>query len=93
MIKSIAHKGLRHFAETGNPSKLPVQGAAQNRLGRMLRALDAAVVPEDMNLPGFHFHELGGGRKGTFSLRVTGNWRLTFRWDAGAIDLDLEDCH
>tara|TARA_R110002012_G_scaffold125717_1_gene277328 strand:- start:356 stop:637 length:282 start_codon:yes stop_codon:yes gene_type:complete len=93
MIKSIAHKGLRQFAMTGNPAKLPVQGAAQNRVGRLLRALDAAGVPEDMNLPGFYFHELGGGRKGTFSIRVTGNWRLTFRWDAGAIELDLEDYH
>ena len=58
----------------------------------MLRALDAAGRPEDANLPGFHFHRLQGAPR--WSIRVTGNWRITFAWDrADAIDVDLEDYH
>ncbi|MEP3114145.1 type II toxin-antitoxin system RelE/ParE family toxin [Nisaea sp.] len=73
MIKSITHKGLKQFAATGNSAKLPVQGAAHKRLGRLLQTLNAADQPEDLNLPGFYFHELTGDRKGTYSVRVTGN--------------------
>ena len=93
MIKSIAHKGLKQFAATGKGAKLPVQGAAQIRLVQMLQTLNAASQPEDMNLPGFHFHELTGNRRGTYSVRITGNWRLTFEWDAGAANVKLEDYH
>jgi proteic killer suppression protein len=58
----------------------------------MLRAIDAATKPEQLNLPGFHFHSLRGARRR--SIRVTGNWRITFGWDgADAIDVDLEDYH
>ena len=39
-------------------------------------------------------HELKGERKGTYAMSVTGNWRVTFRWQAGgAADIDLEDYH
>ena len=93
MIKSIAHKGLKQFATIGKGEKLPVQGAAQIRLEQMLQTLNAASQPEDMNLPGFHFHELIGNRKVTYSIRVTGNWRLTFELDAGAANVKLEDYH
>ena len=58
----------------------------------MLRVLAAAGRPEDSNLPGFHFHALFG--VGRWSIRVTGNWRITFGWDgADAVDVDLEDYH
>jgi proteic killer suppression protein len=58
----------------------------------MLRALDAATRPEHVNLPGCHFHALGGARR--WSIRVTGNRRITFGSDGGdAIDVDLEDYH
>ncbi len=60
----------------------------------MLDRLDASKVPEDMSLPGYGFHELKGDRKGTYSTSVSGNMRLTFRFDAeGAKDVDLEDYH
>ncbi len=50
--------------------------------------------PEDMNIPGFKFHQLSGDRKGTYAVTVTGNWRITFRFDGeDAIDVDLEDYH
>lgn len=58
----------------------------------MLRALDAATRPEQMNLPGYYFHSLRGARR--WSLRVNGNWRMTFGWDGvDAVDVDLEDYH
>lgn len=60
----------------------------------LLDRLDTAVKPEDMNIPGFRFHSLTGNRKGSYSVTVTGNWRITFRFDGeDAIDLNLEDYH
>lgn len=92
MIRSFRNKGLRRFAENGNSSKLSVRNI--DRLVIILRQLDAAKVPEQMNLPGFFFHSLKGSEKGRFSVRVTGNFRLTFGWDGtDAIDIDLEDYH
>ncbi len=91
MIDSFRDKTLKRFAETGDASKLPVPNG--KRLRRLLLALQAAEKPADMDLPGFGFHELRGARKGTYAVRVTGNWRLTFRWNDGAIDVALEDYH
>lgn len=69
-----------------------IQPQHASRLERMLDRLDAAVKPEDMNLPGYGFHELKGQRKGTYAVSVSGNWRLTFRFDGeDAADVDLED--
>ncbi len=63
-------------------------------MARLLARLDAAQAPDDMNLPGYRFHELKGGRAGTYSVQVTGNWRITYKWDgADAVDVDLEDYH
>jgi len=90
MIRSIRHKGLRQFARTGDASKLSVPNAG--RVRRVLARLDASVTPADMNLPGFHFHSLSGVER--YSVRITGNWRLTFGWDGeDAVDVDLEDYH
>lgn len=59
-----------------------------------LDRLNAAAVVEDMDLPGFHLYQLKGDRKGTWSIRVSGNWRITFRFESGdAYDVDLEDYH
>lgn len=91
MIRSFRSKPLRAYFETGTAAAgLSVQNVA--RVGRMLRALDAATRPEQMNLPGYHFHALRGERR--WSVRVTGNWQITFGWDgANAVDVDLEDYH
>ena len=60
----------------------------------MLDRLDAAVVPDDLDLPGYRFHRLTGDQKARFSVRVSGNWRLTFGFDGqDCIDVDLEDYH
>lgn len=92
-IESIRHKGLRRFFETGNSKGLVGDVA---RLRRMLAFIDAAQDLEELSAPpNFGLHELTGDRKGSWSMTVTRNWRLTFAVnEAGAlIDLELEDYH
>jgi proteic killer suppression protein len=90
VIRSFRSKPLRVYFETGTASGLNVPNV--ERVGRMLRALDNATRPEQVNLPGYHFHALRGERR--WSIRVTGNWRITFGWDgADASDVNLEDYH
>ena len=90
MIQSFRSKPPRVFFEKGNPIGLSVPNAA--RVRRMLLAMDAASEPQQLNLPGYFLHGLGGVRR--WSIRVSGNWRITFGWDgADAIDVDLEDYH
>jgi proteic killer suppression protein len=70
--------------------------AAQNakRIANILRALDDASRPEDMNLPSFRLHALTGRDKGRYAVNASGNWRITFGWtEDDATDVDLEDYH
>jgi toxin HigB-1 len=91
MIRSFRSKPLRKFAATGDGSKLPVPASSHGKVRRQLAALDAAAQPDDMNLPGWRFHGLVGGR---YAVDATGNYRLTWGWDdPDAIDVDLEDYH
>lgn len=92
MITSFKHRGLKRFYESGTTRG--IQAAQVVRIRLILGRLDASVNPQDMNLPGLHLHELTGKRKGTWSVRVSGNWRVTFRFDGpDACDVDLEDYH
>ncbi|MEE4348840.1 MAG: type II toxin-antitoxin system RelE/ParE family toxin [Pacificimonas sp.] len=92
MIRSFRSKALRQFAQTGNAGKLPV--ADKGKVARLLARLNAASAPDQMNLPGLHFHGLKGTAAGRYSVRVTGNWRLTFAFDGeDAVDVDIEDYH
>jgi proteic killer suppression protein len=92
MIRSFRSKALREFFETGSPRRLSVPHTA--RVGRILRALDDAERPLDLNLPGLRFHPLKGANRGRYALDVSGNWRITFGWDqTDATDVDLEDYH
>ena len=92
MIRRFRHKALERFFTSGDRRKIDARQAA--RILRILDRLDAAAKPEDLNLPGFDFHALKGDRKGTYSVSVSGNWRITFRHDAGdAIDVNLENYH
>jgi proteic killer suppression protein len=92
MIRSFKNKALQRFAEKDDPSKLSVQN--HDRIVRLLRRLDAATSPDEMNAPGLFFHALAGDQNGRFSVRVSGNWRLTFAFDGDdAVDVDLEDYH
>ena len=90
MIRSFRSKGLRRYAEKGDASRLSVQNA--ERVRRILARLDTAIAPGDLDLPGLFFHPLKGIAR--YSVRVTGNWRITFGWDGkDAVEVDLEDYH
>lgn len=92
MIKSFKNKALKEFAATGNARKLSVHNI--ERVRRILLALDAAVSPEAMNLPGYKFHGLVGNRRGQYSVWASGNYRITFSFEGeDAVDVDLEDYH
>lgn len=71
MITSFKHKGLKRFFETG--STAGIQSAHAGKLRRILGNLDQAASVADMNLPGYHLHELSGNRKGVLSVWVNGN--------------------
>ena len=92
MIKSFRHKGMKQLFESGSKKGVPAKLA--DKILRRLDALSGAVHPLDLFLPGFDLHELQGERKGTWSVSLTGNWRVTFRFNDGdAFDVDLEDYH
>ena len=92
MIKSFKHKGLEAFFNHGDRSGVTTQHSS--RLGRILDRLDASAGPQDMNLPGFKLHELKGRDRGTWAVRVSGNWRITFRFEGSdAIAVDYRDYH
>ena len=90
MIGTIKHKGLRRLHEKNDRSAIRPDLA--DKAQKILSALEAADGPEDMALPMFRFHPLTGDRRGTFSVTVKANWRVTFRFQQGAAyDVNLED--
>jgi proteic killer suppression protein len=92
MLGSFKHKGLRKLFESGNTAG--VDARQVDRLRKILALLATADSIEDMSLPGLNLHELKGARKGTWSVKVSGNWRITFRFEKGdVIDVDYEDYH
>jgi toxin HigB-1 len=92
VIRSFRSKALRRFAERSDASKLSVQNP--DRIRRILLALDAAKLPDQMNVPGLRFHPLKGRDKGRYAVDASGNWRVTFAWDGeDAVDVGLEDYH
>jgi proteic killer suppression protein len=92
MIKSWKHKGLRQFFETGN--KAGIKPEHEKRLKIILQRLSAAISATDMNTPGMRLHKLSGDLAGFYSVSVSGNWRLIFRFDQqDAQDVDYVDYH
>lgn len=92
MITSFKHKGLERFFTTG--SKAGIQPNHAERLRLILGRLNASTDPKDMNLPGLDLHELRGDRKGTWSVKVSGNWRVTFIFAGkNAENVNYEDYH
>ena len=89
----IKHKGLRKLAE-GETSK-DIDPALFRKLRRILTALDSAREPSRLDNPGWRLHRLKGGPlAGHWSVRVTANWRVTFRFEGGeAADVDFIDYH
>ena len=92
MIRSFKHKGLAKFFETGSRSGIQSQQAERLRL--ILARLHPAVSPDDMALPGLRLHPLKGSRKGTWAVSVSGNWRVTFKFEGTDAEVvDYEDYH
>ncbi len=92
MIKSFGHAGLESFYRTD--SKAGIQPAHAAKLRRQLTLLDAGTSPKDMNVPGWHLHPLKGKLKDQWSVRVSGNWRVTFRFEGeDAVLVDYQDYH
>ena len=94
-IRNFVHKGLKRlYAEDVAKG---VQPGTVEKLRKMLAFLDDMQEPEELrSLPSWKVHTLIGDRKGTWSLSVTRNRRLTFRIDTAEreiCDVDLEDYH
>ena len=92
MIRTFRHKGLARLFTDSKAGGIPNEHRA--RIDRILDRLDAAMRPQDMNIPGWRLHPLRGDRKGYWAVAVSGNLRLTFAFDGeDAVDVDLEDYH
>ena len=91
MIRSFRHKALKELF-CGRPKG--IEADLRRKVSNILLVLSAAEGPQSMNLPGFGLHELQGARKGTWTVAVNKNWRITFRFENGnACDVDLIDYH
>ena len=78
--------------ERDDPSSVSPDMA--DRIALALADLDDAGTPSDLDLPGYRLHPLKGDLKGYWSISLTGNWRLIFRFEDGdAYDVDLVDYH
>jgi len=92
MIQSFRHRGLKALYEGRRPTKVAPSHIV--KLTRILTALDRSSGPDGMDLPGFRLHPLESGLKGHFAVSVSGNWRVTFRFEDGrAVEIDYLDCH
>ena len=75
-------------------SKAGIQPKHSERLGKQLFALDNAKSEKDMNAPGWKLHPLHGDLEGHWAVSVSGNWRLTFRFEGeDAVLVDYQDYH
>ena len=92
MITSFGHKGLKQMFEKGQ-ARL-IHPAIRDRVANILAVLDAASSALDLAAPGNRLHELKGNQEGIWSVTVSSNWRITFRFtDGNAHDVDLIDYH
>ena len=92
MIKSFKHKGLETYYFTGKKKGIRPEHAP--RLSRILDRLNAASDIVDMNYPGSFLHKLTGKLKEKYSVRVSGNWRIFFKFkDGDAYIVDYDDYH
>ena len=92
MIRSFRHRGLKRLYERDDASQ--IHAAYRKKITRILADLDSARAPRDMDFPGFRLHPLAGDLKGFWSVTVSGNWRVIFRFDdTDAVDVDFVDYH
>ena len=92
MIESFKHKGLKRLFETGHTSGVNPQHV--ERLRKILALLETSENIDDMDLPGLNLHNLKGRIKNTLAVKVSGNWRVTFKLRNGdVLDVNYEDYH
>ena len=92
MIVSFKHRGLKMLFE--NDDRRRLYAAQVAKIKRILARLDEATDIKHMALPGFDLHPLKGDLKGFWAVSVSGNWRITFRFEkSNAYDVDLVDYH
>ena len=92
MIQSFKSRALRRFFEQGDESR--IRADHREKVSDILARLNAAVTPEDMNLPGFKLHRLKGEFANYWAVTVRANWRIIFRFDEGdAFGVDYLDYH
>ncbi len=94
-FRRIKHRGLRRLIEANAPEGLPP--AYLDKIGKMLSFLQEMEGVEELRaIPIWRAHHMSGDRRGTWSLVVSRNWRITFRIDEAEkaiVDLDFEDYH
>ena len=92
MIRTFRHRGLKRLFQDGDGSKLLADQL--KRIADVLAHLDTALHPRDVDLPGYRLHALKGDKKAYWSIRISGNWRIVFRFEDGDVfDIDLVDYH
>jgi len=92
MIKSFKHKGLKRLFEKGHTSGVNPQHV--EHLRKILALLETAESIGDMDLPGLNLHNLKGKRKNSLAVKVSGNWRVTFKLKNGdVLEVNYEDYH
>ena len=92
MIRSFRHRGLKRFYERDDHSL--IAPSLRERVEVMLAQLDVANSAEAMRLPGYRLHPLKGQLRGYWSVTVTANWRIIFRFEDGDVyDVELIDYH
>jgi len=92
MIESFKNKALEKLLKQGSGKGIPKE--LEKRLRIRLAVIDAATTIDEIRIPGYNLHQLKGDRQGTWSIKLSGNWRVTFRFEDGnAQDLDIEDYH
>jgi proteic killer suppression protein len=92
MIRSFRHRGLKRLFEHDDRRKL--RPDLVDKIIRILARLNAAGSIDDMNVPGLGLHRLSGDLKGFWSITVSRNWRIIFRFEeSDAFDVDFIDYH
>jgi proteic killer suppression protein len=92
MIQTFRHRGLKRLFRDGDASG--VRADQLKRVTDVLAHLDTAVRTADVDLPGYRLHALKGDLRGYWSITVSGNWRIVFRFtDGDCFEVDLVDYH
>jgi toxin HigB-1 len=92
MIRSFADKESERFFQTEKSNRIP-SDILRRAFGK-LALIDSAKALNDLRMPpGNRLEALTGDRAGQHSIRINEKWRVCFRWNEGAHDVEIIDCH